>query len=625
MLRSRHAFVSCVLVARVVCLVPVSPCDGGRRNEISLRAEGRFSFQPRDAHVHARQERMRVKPPLCFEDARQPRRHTRKSQPLRSKDARLLRQLNPPHSQTTQQPHSHGHSHATPRAEHTRPATTTTSSSTTPPRLHPPRVMVRLTRANSDAESQRADNARLESDSEGEQTTPARATRSTRGRAKPIAEDVSAAERDASPAGRRSGRARAGSTKKSKRAPSPAFSSSTSPDETLLSPSPQPALKSPARSSSTKKGSAATAAARKGSDVRRAETAAQLREESARLERLYKETTAQQDRARESAAAARPASASSSSSSRGCTCLAVVLGVAVGVFLFGWTLLFSFELHNPTALSPSTTPVRLGVEAVSRAIAETMPRLKARESAILESALLAHAQAFEARHSDQVRTASHNGATATDDEPDTASVGWVQGSAGLLQASKPLVFVLASTGGASRSGAAIVRHIATGMPSAAHASPLAILDLSEACRARFGAAHDEDAAYAASLTGAQVREVLRAFFASRGEDASSSSSVPSLAHGLVYIPRASELPRAAAEVFHRLADDVRAPVRDAAFLFEVDVRDTHTDTITAVADELRLGWAKRTATNGNDDVDEVIEPLLSRIMRNVVDLRGLPA
>jgi hypothetical protein len=68
-------------------------------------------------------------------------------------------------------------------------------------------------------------------------------------------------------------------------------------------------------------------------------------------------------------------------------------------------------------------------------------------------------------------------------------------------------------------------------------------------------------------------------------------------------------------------DDVRAPVQRALFVFQVDISGERANRRNIAVDEaVQRTLEARLSTAGAVSRDEVLRPLLSRVMRNVIDL-----
>jgi hypothetical protein len=126
-----------------------------------------------------------------------------------------------------------------------------------------------------------------------------------------------------------------------------------------------------------------------------------------------------------------------------------------------------------------------------------------------------------------------------------------------------------------------------------------------------------------SLRASLKRGVVLAPLSVVGNSVSTSGDAAA-AGGLV---DAGRLSRAAAEAFHQYADDVAAPVREAAFVFVVDVAGNGNGAVNAdeaVRRTLEASWANGAQEEEAEVArDEVLRPLLSRIVRNVIDLTRL--
>jgi len=242
-------------------------------------------------------------------------------------------------------------------------------------------------------------------------------------------------------------------------------------------------------------------------------------------------------------------------------------------------------------------------------------------------------------------------AAATDDDDDDGSTTLRR--VGQLPVLKPLVLVFASNVGSPSPAHAIADKIAQ---FARNDTAATAFDLAQACRrvkqptsrttpyspnlktidvtrllnAAMGvngggqralevARSDDEDEEDSSILPAALTDSLHHFFPSIFPPSSTSSPLSSsLRSGVILIPSTSSLPRSAAESFHLFVDDVVAPRKRAAFLFDVplDGSMARLDARTAVTETLRWAWTTKT-----DDEKQPIEPLLSRIVRNVIDVR----
>lgn len=361
--------------------------------------------------------------------------------------------------------------------------------------------------------------------------------------------------------------------------------------------------------SAKKKGDLATASLRKGSDARREETAKMLASETDRLEKLYKEQTAQEEQKRimEEREARQRMRRCAEQVVKICFVYIPIIIVALGgLFLasqhLDLDLLFGPSAGSPPPFGPSS---RSAVTRSCRTLQARLPDAR-RQIDQLESALIAHTQSFE--------QGLHAGYAPSEKKPDTDSQAWTHGAIGLAQAPKPLVVVLVTeTAQESHMARDLIESLAlalatsTDEPEHAPTSHIPLVRV-----------HDLSAllGQTSSLPWSHVTpRDLRAVFAR--ELIARRTSFPPLAQGIVYVTAADTMPRQTAEVFHRYVDDVSAPSKQTMFVFEVNVSGAHgADATQRVANRLQTAWAS--TQNG---IDEVIQPLLSRVIRNVIDMR----
>ena len=373
---------------------------------------------------------------------------------------------------------------------------------------------------------------------------------------------------------------------------------------TLNSPTPPPSS-TPKRGSNKKK--ELTPSLRKGSDARREQTAAQIRAESARLEKLFLETE-QKRKQQESERKERTRKRASKF-----TWVILAAVILPTVFALGWSMLSSnadlLELLPGgvgsllAALVPafSSGPQESFSDALTRlhtALADGT-HLNPRQINVIENALLAHEEGY--------RTAVEEARMSAGGDGSTGEAEWNSASVGLFQPPKPLVLVLLTSPSSTPLGDQLVSHLSQQLRPPSSSSPIPLVDFTLECEKHMGKE-------VRHWTKEGSKEVLHNFFSSRPP----RTLHPSLAHGLVFLRSAQTLPRTVAEVFHRYADDVAAPVRDVVYVFQVETTEDRGDAGAVAAEVLTKSW-----TVGGSGVDEVIQPLLSRVIRNVVDLRGV--
>ena len=289
---------------------------------------------------------------------------------------------------------------------------------------------------------------------------------------------------------------------------------------------------------------------------------------------------------------------------------------------------------------------RDAVSVLSSTLVSRFPRLQSQIERVLDPALRHHAESFVGLdHS----TGSDSGSGSADAE---SSRSYLEGSLQSFQHPKPLVIVLATDGGSKGRGGGVdaptfLQALHTALQSNVHAvqkdggteQPLALLQVGESdaslqmLREKLSAHFDATAPAAstnplqrwiAPMLGA-IRGAVPALGGFLGGSSSSSSSsaellASSLSRGLVFVADAGRFPRSAAEAFHLWVDDVAAPVSRAAFLFEVDVSAVRQGAPQLRASDAVQRTLERQWEQGKVPRDEVIRPLLGRIVRNVVDL-----
>lgn len=388
---------------------------------------------------------------------------------------------------------------------------------------------------------------------------------------------------------------RAGSAKKKPGVVSPTSASASSENPSPLPPTPNK------RGGGSNKKKELAPSLRKGSDARREQTAAQIRAETARLEALFVEA---ESRKKALAEEERQRKRRKRTSGRvwGVLAAAVLLPV---VFALGWITLAGDSTTLPysgllgaissqfAAAFDSFAGSSQG-ESFSTALARLHARLEGdlhlqpRQISTIENALLAHEESYRTA----MQEARSNGGGG-----DAGEAQWNSASVGLFQPPKPLVLVLLTSSDSTPPSLVsdIVDHLATELAEGA-----GVVQFSRR----------------PEWTRQGAIEFLRDRLA---HPTSSKRAQPSLARGVVHIPAAHALPRSVAEVFHRYADDVSAPFRDVAYVFHIDAGTTSNsrDSAEDVVEEI----LKRSWRLEQQGADEVIQPLLSRVIRNVVDLR----
>lgn len=396
---------------------------------------------------------------------------------------------------------------------------------------------------------------------------------------------------------------------------------------------------------------------RKGSDARRAATAEKERTEARRREQLYKE----QQKTKDAATAA--ASTAATKGQRGC--FAKIVRFVFGmVSCVPWLLLISLP-HGASALwltrpsvsplvcpfarvqavvlfgglvvaflsfsnsLPSAAPSSGGdaVTAVVSSLSSRFPRLRTEIDRVLDPALRHHADSFVGLDA------------SADSAAEADSRSLLEGSLQSFQHPKPLVIVLATDGTSSRGSgvdaASFLSALHEALESSTGTEELALLRVGQAdatlaqLRQKLSS-HFDATAPPVSPLATWVAPLLSAVhavapglsgFLSGSSSSNAGSLASSLSRGLVFVEGAGHFPRAAAEAFHLWVDDVSAPVARAAFVFEVDVSAVRAaagkrmKAADAVQQTLERQWEQ-----GKVPRDEVIRPLLGRIVRNVVDL-----
>jgi len=298
----------------------------------------------------------------------------------------------------------------------------------------------------------------------------------------------------------------------------------------------------------------------------------------------------------------------------------------------------------------ATDPVRL----VTETMVARFPRARQGIEGVLEPALRHHVDSFGL-----ARRSNDDGGGSS-----AATAEWLGGMA-VLQPRKPLTLVLATNSAAQGAGSTAARQflddlrlllaqdspralarVAASLSGQGHKQPLSdssspnsalrCLDLRES--------------YSQGLDTRQVQKLLNNFFAQSAPAAVHSyartaldtlaSLLPpglldaqpacaalhaSVERGAVLVRGAQAFPRAAAEAFHLYADDVSAPVPRALLAFEVDMatQPAHFPPPEAVRRALEESWSKGPEVGAVVSRDEVLRPLLSRIVRNVIDLSAL--
>lgn len=295
---------------------------------------------------------------------------------------------------------------------------------------------------------------------------------------------------------------------------------------------------------------------------------------------------------------------------------------------------------------------------LASSLVQRHPTMRRQVEHTLEPALRHHVDAFAS--------------VAGRGQDDAASAAWLSGGVGVLQAPKPLVLVFAvddsaaSAGGVASSSSAGVRALLSSLLELLRGDgdDVPLLDLGRELELHrssspagkavgapwvrrhlsrfFRGSQGGVVAQALESIHAQMHEILPGLVPPPAL-AAGSATVQALRaaveRGVVLVPLSAApsgsgsgvgLSRAAAEAFHLYADDVLAPEKRAAFVFVVDVgANAGGNAAEAVRRTLEDGWSRgatgASTGTGEEDAattrDEVLRPLLSRLVRNVMDMR----
>ena len=366
-----------------------------------------------------------------------------------------------------------------------------------------------------------------------------------------------------------------------------------------------------ARSNSNKK----LPSSRKGSDARRAATADRIAREAERLEALYKEEEAKKLQMElEMKRQQREKQQQQKKKMRLLFVVMSIITVVIGVVCADSSFLLS-HLPLPTAstrskiqdLTAELSFLELPIQQIDR----------------IESALLAHAQSYDVALDEDPSLSSSSSSAPSHRQPDADSSEWVTGGVGLFQGMKPLVMVFVTDPTADSAlpsvGDSLTSTISSKLGWTFESLP--VLDLQSACRRQFGSTGVHKDGWSTGITAGQLRSVVDQFFRSTA----SSSSFPPLQRGLVYVREFASLPRDAAEFFHRYLDDVQAPEQRVAYIMQTSAlaKGSSVDVTNLLAHQLETSWTNAESDEQPGLIDEVIQPLLGRIIRNVIDLRNV--
>lgn len=325
----------------------------------------------------------------------------------------------------------------------------------------------------------------------------------------------------------------------------------------------------------------------------------------------------------------------------------------LGLLFLGVGVGFVSTINSMTEADTSLAAID-PVRQVTAAMATRFPKARDAIETVLEPALRHHVESFAT-----LRRSSGD----DDGGAGLATAEWMGGMSA-FQTQKPLVLVLATNSAVQGADNAIARQffnelrllLAQDSPQTlAHAAdavtghprrqlseldapnpPLHCLDLRES--------------YSQGLNTRQVHKLLEGHFAQSapvvaqqfartamdtlatllpsgliGTQSACSSLHASVERGAVLVRGAQAFPRGAAEAFHHYADDVAAPVKRALLAFEVDTasQPTHLAPAEGVRRALEDSWSRGPEADAVVSRDEVLRPLLSRILRNVIDLSAL--
>lgn len=295
------------------------------------------------------------------------------------------------------------------------------------------------------------------------------------------------------------------------------------------------------------------------------------------------------------------------------------------------------------------------VRQVAVAMAARFPKAREGIETVLEPALRHHVESFAA-----LRRSSGGD---DDGGAGLATAEWM-GSMAAFQTQKPLVLVLATNSAVQGAHNTVARQFLDELRLLlAQDSPRLLAHVADSVAGRprkqmsqLDAPNsalrclDLRQSYSEGLDTRQVRKLLEGYFAQSapvvaqqfarsvmdalapllpsgllGAQSACSALHASVERGAVLVRGAQAFPRAAAEAFHHYADDVSAPVTRALLAFEVDTASQPTRLAPAdgVRRALEDSWSKGPEEGAIVSRDEVLRPLLSRIIRNVIDLSSL--